>query len=55
MQKLKFTPEQIEYISTLNNIQTKQLSGEEPEAAAAEEQSDEKPAKKVPIDKVEKD
>lgn len=57
MSRLKFTPEQIEYISTLNNVQTKQLSQEDPQvvAQAEGEQETEGPKKKKPIDKVEKD
>ena len=34
MSRLNFSPEQLEYIQTLNNIQTKQASLEEPQAAA---------------------
>ena len=53
MSRLHFSPEQLEYIQTLNNIQTKQASGEEPQATA--QQEDEPSTKKKPIDQVEKD
>jgi hypothetical protein len=59
MSRLNFSPEQLEYINTLSNIQTKALSQEDPQVVAQSEveievEGEEK-KKKKPIDKVEKD
>ena len=59
MNRLNFSPEQMEYINTLNKVQTKVLSQEDPQVVAqAEDEAEvegEGKKKKKPIDKVEKD
>jgi hypothetical protein len=59
MSRLNFSPEQLEYINTLSNIQTKALSQEDPQVVAQSEVEieveGEETKKKKPIDKVEKD
>ena len=41
MNRLNFSPEQMEYINTLNKVQTKVLSQEDPQVVAqAEEESE---------------
>ena len=55
MSRLHFSPEQLEYLQTMNKVNQKQLSQEEPQAAAQEEQEEGPNKKKKPIDQVEKD
>ena len=58
MQRLGFTPEQMEFVSTMNDVQTKQLSQDDPSVIAqvdGEQEGEPEGKKKRPIDKVEKD